>query len=238
VALHEKDAEVKRLIWEGFYLKCTEPHCRLDWTTLDQKLRNVFNLSETLMFTEHRKASGKDSIRTLDMVVPAFVAAGESHLVHLQWRQDHEQRHVLFTVPAGRDVFGQSNPRSGAELIPVFVESSNEPLIPAHQTALFCHACKRNGTRYGDICWGLITVSSAEYVRCGCSGPGWRGHGVFVRGGGWRRDRRLFCPDGAFSGSSADGQAKSRKSSLKVSMSGIVRTVPFRASRKMFHARA
>jgi uncharacterized membrane protein len=64
-------------------------------------------------------------------------------------------------------------------------------------TALFCHACTKNGYRWGDTCWAVVPTT--DYNRqCGCCSGGWTGSGVYY--GGYKSPQVCGGQGGGFTG--------------------------------------
>jgi hypothetical protein len=73
-----------------------------------------------------------------------------------------------FTVPAGKNIFKQ---QADMHIGITGVTKSNTGNLAIGSSAKFCHACTKNGYRWGDTCWAVVP-SNDNNRGCGCCSGG------------------------------------------------------------------
>ena len=164
------------------------------------------------VFTES-KGSGNGAqfdnsdLRTLNLVNPPFNITNGNYKVRMEWGSSTPSEYAEFTVPANSNVFG-SKQNLNIHVTNVKTSSSS---IKMGSTAHFCHACVKNGYRWGDTCWGLISKDSS-HRSCGCNSGSWQGFGIYY--GGYKKPQVCDGQGGGFSGPKTNGQAKGNLASV------------------------
>ena len=83
--------------------------------------------------------------------------------------------YVQFTVPSGSNIFEQQINQN------IQLSGVTSSFSEFGTTAKFCHACVKDGTRFGGSCWA-VTKDNDNNRQCGCNGPSWDGIGVYYGG--------------------------------------------------------
>ena len=123
-----------------------------------------------------------------------------------------------FKVPAGKNIFDQTfddSSSTGQDNFDVTDVSSSFSQISGSSSATFCHACGKNGYRWGDTCWALTPTSDSNRG-CGCCSGGWTGSGVYY--GGYKDPQVCGGQGGGFTGGKDTGVAKGNLPSIGLTM--------------------
>ncbi|CAK0901714.1 unnamed protein product, partial [Prorocentrum cordatum] len=149
----------------------------------------------------HNDASYDNSDeRTLNYDLP-HVSSG-MYWVRLEWNLGKSW--IQFHVPNGSNIFDQSSPQQD---IPIEAITSSGDVSSMYGTdGYFCHACVKNGFKWGDTCWAVLP-STDTHRYCGCNSGGWAGEGIYY--GGYKGQADICSAQGGgFAGPIADGQQK------------------------------
>ena len=140
-------------------------------------------------------------IRTLNLKEPPFDVTKGNYKVRIAWGNGKKQE---FTVPAGKNIFNQAFSGNREDF-------SVTDVVGTHYSgsATFCHACKKNGYKWGDTCWGLTTDTQRA---CGCNSGGWAGVGIYY--GGYKNPNICGGQGGGFVGYKTNGQQKGNLGSV------------------------
>jgi hypothetical protein len=131
---------------------------------------------------------------------------------------------TTFKVPAGKDIFRQTT--EDFEIGQV-----TSPMGGIGSTAKFCHACTKNGYRWGDTCWAVVP-SGDNNRQCGCCSGGWTGSGMYY--GGYKKQQVCGGQGGGFAGHKANGQSKGNLGSVGLTLSvSCGGTMPASSSRRL-----
>jgi len=116
---------------------------------------------------------------------------------------------TTFKVPAGKDIFSQTTEDFQ-------ISQVTSPMGQIGSTATFCHACTKNGYRWGDTCWAVVP-SGDTHRGCGCCSGGWTGVGMYY--GGYKNPQVCGGQGGGFVGHKTNGQQKGSMGSVGLSLS-------------------
>ena len=154
-------------------------------------------------------------IRTLHLLNPPFDVAKGDYSVRLEWNgASGDVVHTAeFTVPKGQDIFGDFAGDGPKDIPVVDVSTSSDSNFGTgiESAATFCHACKKNGHKWGDTCWALVPSSDSNRG-CGCNSGGWAGNGIYY--GGYKSPDSCGGQGGGFAGPKSGGQPKGDLASL------------------------
>eukprot|EP00937_MAST-01D_sp_MAST-1D-sp2_P002372 g2372.t1 len=132
-----------------------------------------------------------ESTLNFESKLPLWVAGG-NYWVKLEYNGSKTQ----FLVPSGHNIFRQDfddSDNTTVDNIPITHVTSDFNLIGS--TATFCHACAKNGTRWGRSCWGIVQEDDNKR-QCGCAGGSHEARGAGIYYGGYHNHQRVPMPGG------------------------------------------
>ena len=124
-----------------------------------------------------------------------------------------------FTVPSGRNIFNQAFDDASSTAQDNFqvtnVVSAFDRISRHGGTATFCHACAKNGYRWGDTCWAIVPPGD-NHRQCGCCSGGWTGEGIYY--GGYKSSQVCGGQGGGFVGQKGNGAPKGSMPSVGLTL--------------------
>ena len=127
------------------------------------------------VFTESTGNTGSDAPRLLNYPTFSTAVSGKPYGVRLSWSSSW----VQFLVPAGYNIFDQSNFDQNIVIGSMTFSTDITVLGSQASSGFFCHACVNGKTRWGDTCWGVLPSTDTNR-QCGCSSGGWAGPGLCI----------------------------------------------------------
>jgi len=144
--------------------------------------------------------------RTLNFAdLPSYTRTG-GYWVRLTYNGGKQTK---FKVPKGSNIFEQK------ENLNIKITDVTSNMQQIGSTAKFCHACTKNGKRWGDTCWA-VTPSNDNFRQCGCNSGGWAGTGLYY--GGYKNAQACGGQGGGFVGEKTRGQQKGNLGSVGLKM--------------------
>ena len=146
---------------------------------------------------------------------PSYTKTG-NYWVLLEYVEENGQRkYTQFKVPSGKNIFSQVQDKDpGFEIDNVL--STMGGWKSSHTSATFCHACVKNGFKWGDTCWGITPVTDTKRG-CGCNSGSWQGEGIYY--GGYKSPNACGGQGGGFAGYKGNGHAKGNLNSIGLTLS-------------------
>jgi hypothetical protein len=187
----------------------------------------VLTIQENQFYTVFSEAVGSGNtvnddnsdIRTLYYPDWQNWFSGKSYGVRLEWPSGS----VQFQVPASYNIFTQ-NPQLSIPVSNVQASSTFVSWLANTTTATFCHACTKNGYRWGDTCWALLDTSDSNRA-CGCTArDATIGNGFYY--GGNKLADACSGNGGGFAGPVQAGVVKGNQSSVGLTFKVFTGTLP------------
>eukprot|EP00942_MAST-04A_sp_MAST-4A-sp1_P007040 g7040.t1 len=135
--------------------------------------------------SKHLHIQQNNIIRDNDeLLVRNCVKSGIKYDVRLKWGTVGD--YVEFSVPSGTNIFNKtstSKTKYDFDITNIKVGKGmpSEKVGLSYKSAKFCHACHKDGHKWGGTCWG-ITPSSDSNRECGCNSRNSAGSGIFYSG--------------------------------------------------------